>query len=275
MSYVLNALLKSEQERIVGTIPSADDIMRAPAMPARRRDWMVIAIGVGLILTVLFLLVGLYTGLDPRSPAVTSLATMVPPQPTQMVPPTPLSSPSAHNGALVESGSVATPTASGVYGTGPVPDGTLSLSRTLSSPPSAVYIPVAPPSPQYKEQFTGIVAGIVDGCTLEIKNKRNYLQKVRLASIHCLPSQTLAGKEARLFTTHTVFTQEVVVAVWQDDGGILIADLFDRENTLLNRALVLQGFANAVDGRFQADEQEARTVRRGLWQNPHTWRGIP
>lgn len=50
------------------------------------------------------------------------------------------------------------------------------------------------------------------------------------------------------------------------DGGVVLATCYRGEQDL-NEALVLSGWAEARadDGRYRADEEEARRARRGLW----------
>ncbi|MBF0145957.1 MAG: hypothetical protein HQL84_08565 [Magnetococcales bacterium] len=154
----------------------------------------------------------------------------------------------------------------------------VTLPSVVSAPIPA---PVAAPSAIGEEGATSKgtwhakVAGIIDGCTIEVKTRQNQIRKIRLAGIVCLPIQSLAGKEARLFTTRSIFVQDVEVAITGEEGGVLIADVSDRDHVLLNRTLVQQGLVNATELRFRRDEENARTRRRGLWQNPTTWLHAP
>ena len=309
MSYVLDALEKTEQERVVGTVPNAGDIGRGPVRSSRRVGWLMLFVGVGLLLAG-----GVYMGLGdraekpvvarpeasrapvvaqeervltvsaaPPAPVAAPPAPVAAPPAPVAAPPVPVAAPPAPMAAppVPVAAPVKQPdsgSARMVQPSAPAPasGSALSLSRTLS-PAATVTAPVVVTVPTTSNQarFTARVAGVIDGCTIEVKNQKNYLQKVQMFGIACLPPQSLAGKEARLFTTHALFTQNVVIIVLKEEANhVLVAEVFDREGAQFNRALVRQGFVNATDERFQMDEQEARLLHRGLWQNPGVWGSV-
>ncbi|MBF0459893.1 MAG: thermonuclease family protein [Magnetococcales bacterium] len=279
MSYVLDALEKSEQERLVGEIPNAGNIGRAPVPSARRQtSWPMLVVGAGLVLAG-----GWYflSGERAAKPVVTPPNVSHAPVTTQEESKSsalPLAVTAVQTPLPVQRAEAGAVGAMSPAAAGSGADHALAFSRTLTppSPAAAVNAPALAVLPVANQaRFAAKVAGIVDGCTVEVKNQNNILRKVQLAGISCLPPQSLAGKEARIFTTHSIFMQNVVVLVVREEANLLVADLFDRDSSLLNRALVRQGFANALDERFRAEEQEARLLHRGLWQNPDTWGNVP
>ncbi|MBF8271224.1 MAG: Endonuclease YncB(Thermonuclease family) [Magnetococcales bacterium] len=272
MSFVLDALKKSERDRLIGSVPSPVDIGHTPVHRARRTSWVVAVVGM-----VLSMLGGVYLGTrdsEPKAVAVNQDGTHPPTSPL------PLPLPVTTQPVPSQASPIQAQTSLSVAGrhpASPVAPPTLApmTSRTLSQIPIPGKPKTDAATPAYKTMWSAKGAGIVDGCTIEVRTQKNQLHKVRLANISCLSPRSLAGKEARTFTTRAVFVQDVVIAVVREEAGILVADVLNRENTLLNRSLVQQGLVNVVDKRFAAEETKARTLRRGLWQNPAVWTRAP
>lgn len=288
MSYVLNALEKSEKERLVGTIPDASSVGHHPIPPTQKTGRIVLTIGI-----LLLLVVGLYLSRSDTQtePLVSTKEThkkpMVAKQETVHLPERPLTATQVSQvdsppptGRVEPTQRAAQPYATATtnaYGTtGATPTSRPAPTLSLSLSPMLTSTMTTPTQQRYKTHIIAKVAGVMNGCLIEIRSHQNRIQKVQLAGITCLPPQSVAGKEARLFTTRAVFMQEVRVEVQQRRGSkTLVADVFGPKSGLLNQALVREGLVNALDERFWSDEQEARTARRGMWYDPGVWHRIP
>ena len=275
MSYILDALKKSETERKVGKVPGLDSLPHSESLPSGRLQLWHVLLGViiSMAIGLLYLL-----NRDQNQPLVSveKADRQRPLEQTNLASSTP--APSIYSPlratTLVPS----------------VPSSSVSLPTSVSSPatsasPSAMALQMAtsltPTLPKhinrqsYRESFSALVAGVLSGCLLEVKQV-NLLRKIKLANILCYPAKSLAGVKARKLTTRMVFSRQVMVGVRDaEPSGVLLVDLFLSDGTLLNRTLVQRGFVFAIDQRFGLEQEVARLSATGMWQNHSAWIDVP
>lgn len=255
MSYVLEALKKSETERKLGKVPGIETFGQHGAEPMQHRGlqlWQILVVVIFtlvIISTLFYLFYARETAAPPPAYQEPENTTPIPPTP-QPVPPKP--QPISQNPAP----SVAKPL------------GLQAASRIRS-------LSMDVEKKTYTDRFSAQVAGISSGCLIEIK-RSNHFQKIQLANVSCFPPKSEAGRGARRFTTEMVFTQKVVVAVWKKGvSGPWLTDVFLPNGRLLNQELIRRGLASSSDQRFRSDEEQAHAEGSGMWQNLPAWIHAP
>ena len=116
-------------------------------------------------------------------------------------------------------------------------------------------------------RLIGRVTALTTACQMTVQSHAGESLLIQLAGISCLPPHTPTGKAAWELTS--LFVRGDVVLFLSPDRPTkpLQATLFDQESVLLNRLLVRQGLVTITDDRFRPDEEEARSARRGIWQD--------
>lgn len=307
MSFILEALKKSEREHAAGKA-SVDDLKADLSFAMRQNrpsgNGLKIVSGLALVGGLGGLAVYLLVGLPPadresievrgslvrsvsepplRGPSVASSTrssgegmVLAPDKVLNLKPSEPLSSESLTSETLPLKADIAP-----IGPTAPVPSAPTDFKKPLSQivyrPPVQVGGLTLSPPPAMTDgpRFLAKVVGVNEGCLIEIQEGKGF-QKVTLANVSCLNPKSLAGINARRFTTRSVFTQNVTVAFAEEKkGGLLSADIYAPDGSLLNRQLVQQGLASSKDSRFHAEEENARQEKRGMWSNPGIWLNVP
>jgi endonuclease YncB( thermonuclease family) len=125
----------------------------------------------------------------------------------------------------------------------------------------------APAENQYK------VIGIKDGDTIELLKDGKPLT-VRLQGVDCPEKNQDFGTRARQFTSDLVFGKNVGLVVHDIDRyGRTVGEIILPDGRNLNYELVKNGFAwhyaaYSKDKELARLEVEARTEKRGLWEQP-------
>lgn len=131
--------------------------------------------------------------------------------------------------------------------------------------------------------WRGKVVGVTDGDTLKILHQHTP-EKVRAAAIDTPEKRQAYGTQARARTSTLTFGQYVTVYPLDTDRyGRTIARIVLPDGRDLSAVLVHEGLAwwyveyAKDDTLLQALETEARTMKRGLWQDvapvaPWDWR---
>ncbi len=144
---------------------------------------------------------------------------------------------------------------------------------------AAVLITLAPAVAR-SEQIEGIVVSVADGDTITLLDERKLQHKIRLAGIDAPEKGQAFGNVSRQRLADRVFQRSVVVEFEKSDrygrlvGKVVVA------GADANLAQVIDGMAwhyrkyaseqLPEDRRRYADaENEARTMRRGLWRDPN------
>ncbi len=124
-----------------------------------------------------------------------------------------------------------------------------------------------------------MAAKVVDGDSLELGAQRIRLKGIDAPEYDqkCRGEGGInaCGKLARKALSNLIGNQTVRCQGWEiDKFGRLLAHCAAGEDSL-NSSMVLSGWAVAY-GDFEAEEQEARQARRGIWadkfEQPETWR---
>ena len=130
--------------------------------------------------------------------------------------------------------------------------------------------------------FSGKLVKVIDGDTVEVVHE-GQARRIRLAHIDSPEQGQAYGQAAKRFVLATAAQQSVQVR-WQttDRYGRTIGEIILADGTNLNKQIVRAGYAwhykDYSSDRFYADlEEQARTARRGLWQDdrptpPWVWR---
>lgn len=150
----------------------------------------------------------------------------------------------------------------------PQPADIVTQATTPAREPPAPPVAASPPpaADPGGVRFLARVVGIRSGCLIEI-DRGGRLWQVTLSGTICPDAGTKAGKLARRFTTRRVFTRDVFIDAWRSDGSgkRLSGDVLTEDGALLNRELVRSGLARTADIHFQQDEADARRMGLGLW----------
>ncbi len=125
-------------------------------------------------------------------------------------------------------------------------------------------------------RFVGRVVGVSDGDTISVLREGRAV-RVRLDGIDAPEGGQAYGQRAKAFVSQLVYGKTVTVDVRDIDRyGRLVARVYvtDEDTSL---AIVRAGYAwhfvrYSNDTTLAAAEREARTARRGLWQDP---RAVP
>ena len=122
-------------------------------------------------------------------------------------------------------------------------------------------------------RFSARVIGVTDGDTITVLRDRRPV-KIRLRGIDCPERGQAFGAAAKRFTSDLIFGRSVTVEQFSTDRyGRLVADVTVGGQDV-SLALVRAGYAwhfttYSHDPILTAAEQEARTARRGLWNDTH------
>ena len=151
-----------------------------------------------------------------------------------------------------------------------------AASYIASAPSRSESKPVSPEpifsSAEDGTQFTGEVAEIVDGDTLDVL-RSNAPQRIRLYGIDCPELHQPFGQTAKLLTVEMALHKTVTVRVrGRDKYGRTLGDVLFGDGRVLNKELVKAGMAwwyrkYVNDSQLVALEDEARTKRLGLWSD--------
>jgi endonuclease YncB( thermonuclease family) len=130
------------------------------------------------------------------------------------------------------------------------------------------------------QTLAGRVVAIVDGDTITLLDSANTQHRIRLEGIDAPESHQAFGEQSRLSLSEMIFGKDVSVSYQKvDQYGRLVAKII-LEGKDINLEQVKAGMAWHY--KFYEDEQtpedrdayakaeaEARTARRGLWQDPN------
>ena len=123
--------------------------------------------------------------------------------------------------------------------------------------------------------FTGPVVSVLDGDTIEVLHN-THPERVRLSGIDCPEKGQAFANRAKQAASTFVFGRDVVLQTHgQDKYGRTLTDVFLRDGTNVNHALVKEGWCwwyrkyATGDRVLEGFETEARERRRGLWADPH------
>ncbi len=121
--------------------------------------------------------------------------------------------------------------------------------------------------------FTGQVAGVIDGDTIEVMHE-GKAERIRLHGIDCPENGQSFGKRAKEATSGLVFGKTVMVeGRGRDKYGRTIGDVF-RDGLHVNQELVQDGWCwwfrkyAPNDRVLERLEAEARAAKKGLWRDP-------
>ncbi|MEO5362283.1 MAG: AAA family ATPase [Magnetococcus sp. DMHC-8] len=131
----------------------------------------------------------------------------------------------------------------------------LRIAQTSSRPPAAAV--------GYRQTFRGRVTGLTDGCHWTVQNEQGQERPVRLAGIACPPASSDTGQALRRTTELLVRGGVLVAVIKEEPSGTVLADVFDGDNSLLNRTLIRQGLVEPTEERFRDDAPTAGIARRG------------
>ena len=127
--------------------------------------------------------------------------------------------------------------------------------------------------PAQAADFSGRVVKVTDGDTVQVLHN-GRAEKVRLAGIDCPEKNQAYGQAARRFVLDLAAQTIVSVRVETTDRyGRTVGEVILPDGVSLNRELVRAGYAwwyrrYSDDPSLGALEEQARTQRRGLWQDP-------
>jgi endonuclease YncB( thermonuclease family) len=302
MSFILEALKKSEHESTSGQVPDvtsfadnpyADKYVNQRFSLIKLVAGVVIIGGVGALATYLFLgkaetiavanapektaiLPAVKSPVAPLkiekmtttpatvAPSVQTPTTYTATQPTTYT----ASQPTTVNAAQIEeSVSPFSPERRVLTERPPMPD-------TRYRPPEEKQV-FSDAEPSDGPRFQAKVVGVSSGCMIEVKQGKRS-QKIKLANISCMNPRSVAGRKARRFITRAIFTKTVTVAFGEETGNNeLVADIHSQDGVLINRQQVLLGLVSAKDLRFQPEEKQAKKQKKGMWSNPSKWLNIP
>ena len=123
--------------------------------------------------------------------------------------------------------------------------------------------------------FSGPVVSILDGDTIEVLHN-THPERIRLSGIDCPEKGQAFGKRAKQAASAFVFGKDVMLQTHgQDKYGRTLADVFLRDGTHVNHALVKDGWCwwyrkyAPGDTELEGLEKEAREARKGLWADQH------
>ncbi|MBF0180580.1 MAG: hypothetical protein HQM03_11210 [Magnetococcales bacterium] len=291
MSYILDAIRKSEQEQklavapdMISIIAGADTVSR---YDKRSNKWIVVIAVMTGVAGLLWLsrpdsvtVVDSRTIADfsaipsvpvPPAPAQPATVPLAPAQPA-LVPATPVqSAPLPATPAEMAT----TPPKSSPANLPPTTVAPKTVASKTSSQPQVASAPATLPSVERSsKRIKARVIGIKDGCRLTVQYFKNgmTIKDAELANVACLHQKSHAGRMARRYVTEAVYTQEVDMTILEElRSGDLRIDLMNRDGTLLNRALVANGFANGSGHRFDAEEKTAQNEKKGMWTDLRQW----
>ena len=130
--------------------------------------------------------------------------------------------------------------------------------------------------------FKGIITNILDGDTVELFNGIKKI-RIRLSDIDAPESKQIFGYESTVALTKLIFGKEVMISYTEvDDYERIVGTIFTEDEKGdftkdINRIMVKEGNAWAVDARYEVEQREARGHDKGLWVDdpvyPKNFRG--
>ena len=121
--------------------------------------------------------------------------------------------------------------------------------------------------------FVAKVVGVTDGDTITVLHD-GAPEKIRLNGIDCPEKSQAFGTKAKTVTSFYVFGKSVKVEpTGKDRYGRTLAEVFLPDGRSLNHQLLKDGLAwwfrkYSSDRTLEALADEARKMKRGLWENP-------
>ena len=132
--------------------------------------------------------------------------------------------------------------------------------------------------PQGKLALKARIIRIVDGDTAELLYNEELPLMLRLQHIDAPEKRGSQpfGNKAKTILSNLCFGQQVTILTDGDFdmGGRLIGEIINEEGLNVNEEMVRLGYAwhfkkYSSDKSYDALEQEARLLKRGLWQEPN------
>ncbi|MGN7610451.1 hypothetical protein ACQZV8_00010 [Magnetococcales bacterium HHB-1] len=136
-------------------------------------------------------------------------------------------------------------------------------------PPPAKKVPTQKKQPKpYPKTFTAKISGVISACELEIKQGEKRTA-VTLANIACRPEITPRAikRASKKRVARLVFGKKVSITRYRPSRRKNPVDIRTKDAILINRLLIEEGLAYATNRRFQKQEQQAKSERRGVWAN--------
>jgi endonuclease YncB( thermonuclease family) len=132
--------------------------------------------------------------------------------------------------------------------------------------------------------LTGTVVAVADGDTFTLLTADQQQVKVRLHGIDCPEKKQPYSAAAKAFTSQAIFGKTVhVQGAKKDRFGRVLGTVYYGTGQCLNEQLLAAGWAwhyKKYDRQaaWAVLEQQARTAKKGLWQDAHPiapwqWRG--
>lgn len=154
----------------------------------------------------------------------------------------------------------------------------MKFSNSTSTRTAALAALLLLSQPTFAESYSGRVVRIADGDTVTVLDESNTEHKVRLAGIDAPEKKQPFGNVSRQHLASMVFGKTVIVETAKFDrygrevGTVIVADVdanleqiraglawhykeYEREQEIADRKT------------YAAEEDEARTARRGLWRD--------
>jgi endonuclease YncB( thermonuclease family) len=159
--------------------------------------------------------------------------------------------------------------------------------RATPNAPIAEPVARAPLSPASQERgesrkITGRVVSVADGDTITVLDETKTQVKVRLDAIDAPETGQPFGQASKKALSDMVFGRDVVVYRkkldrWGRTVGHVLVDGVDTNLVMLEAGMAWHYKAYDKNKRLAEAENEARTARRGLWQDrdpvpPWEWR---
>ncbi|MCO6486496.1 MAG: thermonuclease family protein [Saprospiraceae bacterium] len=125
-----------------------------------------------------------------------------------------------------------------------------------------------------KKVWKGKVVSITDGDTFDVLNGREKT-RIRLEGIDCPEKKQPFGQRARQSLSELCFRQSVrVEETGRDRNRRVIARVYLEDGRCINHEMLRQGMAwhftrYSEDPEYAALERRARSLRTGLWADPH------
>ncbi len=122
------------------------------------------------------------------------------------------------------------------------------------------------------EVLKGKVVGITDGDTISVLCD-GFVEKIRLTGIDCPEKGQAFGQRAKQFAAELAFGKMVTIQYTKVDRyGRILGDVVLPSGKILNQELIRAGYAwhykqYSKDRTLDLLEEQARTARRGLWQD--------
>ena len=147
------------------------------------------------------------------------------------------------------------------------------LMMTIELVSAGTEKPNEPRKPDLRQVFRCRVERVIEGDRLEVIRAGKKLV-VRLRGADCPEPGQPYRLAARLYVMEKCVGREIAVRAYErSDEGVVTADVFLKDRSLLNERLVRLGLAWHVKGQGEDEamcqlETDARKAKRGIWSRP-------